>query len=175
MIPLALSYAFAAPLWPAYAEAAAIGDYEWIRKTIYHSVIPLAAMVGLSAIILVACRNTLVPLLSGGRLHIGMALASATGAWMVMAALRSVLSVVAGGCGLLRHLAVAVPMCAVAAFLPCLILSHSAAPVEVPLLATAACELAVAGVTLYDIRNFFRMAGAGHAGRVDYRECDARA
>jgi hypothetical protein len=152
LIPLALSYAFAAPLWPAYAEAVAVGDYKWIKKTIYRSVVPLAMMLGISAVALVACRNTLVPLLSGGRLHVGLSMALAAAAWMVMAGLRWMLSVVAGGCGLLRHLAVAVPICAVAAFLPCVLLSRAAAPVEVPLLATAACEFAIAAVVAYDIR-----------------------
>jgi O-antigen/teichoic acid export membrane protein len=175
MIPLALSYAFAAPLWPAYAEAVAVGDHEWVRKTVYRSVIPLALMLGMSALALVAFRNTIVPLLSGGRLHVGLAMASATGVWMVMAGLRAVLSVVAGGCGLLRHLAVAVPICAGVAFLPCLLLSRATAPVELPLLATAACELAIAAVVVYDTRNLLRLGAAGRVGRVDYEECDARA
>jgi hypothetical protein len=138
-------------------------------------VIPLALMLGMSALALVAFRNTIVPLLSGGRLHVGLAMASATGVWMVMAGLRAVLSVVAGGCGLLRHLAVAVPICAGVAFLPCLLLSRATAPVELPLLATAACELAIAAVVVYDTRNLLRLGAAGRVGRVDYEECDARA
>jgi O-antigen/teichoic acid export membrane protein len=166
MVPLALGYAFAAPLWPAYAEAVAVGDYGWIRKTIHRSVVPLAVMVGISAVAMVACRNTLVPLLSGGRLHIGLAMASATGAWMVMASLRAVLSVVANGCGLLGRLAVAVPICAAAAYLPCFLLPHTAAPVEVPPLVTAACELAVVAVIVHDVRKFLGRVEPSRAGLV---------
>ena len=174
-VPLALGSAFAAPLWPAYAEAAAVGDHVWIKRTMYRSVIPLVAMASLSAIALVACRNTIVPLLSGGRLNIGLAMASATGAWMVAAGSRAVLSIVAGGCGLLRHLAVAVPMSAMAAFLPCLLLTHSAAPLEVPLLATAGCELAIVAVIVLDIRHYFRMAGIARAEPASCEACGARA
>jgi O-antigen/teichoic acid export membrane protein len=149
--PLAITNALTGPLWPAYAEAAAVKDFIWIRKTVSRSLALVASVMVASVIVLTIAYQPLLQTLSRGHLHSDLGMAVATGVWAIAVALRSVLGVAAGGCSLLKNAAVAVPALAAAAFLPCLRLAGPGVPTEFGPLVTAACELTVASILIRDI------------------------
>jgi O-antigen/teichoic acid export membrane protein len=150
-VPLAITNALAGPLWPAYAEAAAVADFLWIKKTVYRSLILVASVMVVSAIALVTMRQSLLRVLSHGQLHSDLGMTVATGVWAVAVSLRSVLGVAALGCSLFKNAAVVVPVLAAAAFFPCLPFVGRHVPIEFGPLFTAACEFAVAFVLMRDI------------------------
>jgi O-antigen/teichoic acid export membrane protein len=161
MVPMAITSAFVAPLWPAYAEAAAVGDAAWIGKTVSRSMALFVALGVIPAAVLAIVRDPLMRFSSHGRLHLAPQLALATAAWMIVVALRVVLSSPVGGCGLLNRVAVAMPVFAALAYAPCFIHSSRGIPFFMVPLATAFCELAVVLVMVRDIRRLFRsMRGA---------------
>jgi O-antigen/teichoic acid export membrane protein len=165
-LPLAVTNALIGPLWPAYAEAAVVGDFVWIRKTVNRSLVLVASVMAVSVIALVAAYQPLLRILSRGHLHSGRGMAVATGVWAIAVALRTVVAIAAGGCSLFKNAAVAVPVLAVAAFLPCLGHAGLGVPIEFGPLLTSGCELTVAFVLIRDIYIFLHTADSRSLANV---------
>jgi O-antigen/teichoic acid export membrane protein len=155
-IPLALTSAFAAPLWPAYAEAAASADFIWIRRTLLRSLVLFVGLTILPTAIIELTHHQIVNLLSHGDVEVGTGMALAVGIWSAVVALRQVIAVVAGGCNLLKNQAIAVPICALVAFLPALVHSQRMISVSAVPLLTAACEFVIVLVIGRDVKNMLR-------------------
>jgi len=103
------------PLWPAYSEAFARGDFSWLRSTFRKSLMVNAAIAGLPILALALSAGWLAPFISRGTLHATRQLALATAALSFLVATRHTVSMMVNGCGYLRRTAVTFPLAAVAA------------------------------------------------------------
>lgn len=72
------------PLWPAYAEATAKGDAEWVRKTLKRSLALATGFALAAAIPLVVFGNFLIHTWVGGALKPSFALLAGLGTWQVV-------------------------------------------------------------------------------------------
>jgi len=103
------------PLWPAYSEAFARGDFSWLRSTFRKSLMVNAAIAGLPILALALSAGWLAPFISRGTLHATRQLALATAALSFLVATRHTVSMMVNGCCYLRRTAVTFPLAAVAA------------------------------------------------------------
>lgn len=85
VIPTILGIALI-PLWPAYGEAAARGDYAWVWRTLRRSFITSVGLAGLGAIVLVCAGNWVIKLWVGNVIATSMLLLVAFGIWQVVQA-----------------------------------------------------------------------------------------
>jgi O-antigen/teichoic acid export membrane protein len=59
----------AAPLWPAYAEAIARGDFQWIRRTLRKTLLIAFGISCMASLLLLVLAPTLIRLWIGTRIH----------------------------------------------------------------------------------------------------------
>lgn len=75
-----------APLWPAYGEAIARGDIDWVRKTVRRSFIIAIGFSGLCSVVLVAIGDLLIDRWVGSVIDVPMLLLLGLGIWKVLEA-----------------------------------------------------------------------------------------
>ncbi len=90
------------PLWPAYAEAAAAGDIEWIRSTLVRSVRSVFVGAVAVSVLLVAVSGRLVRLLSHDAVCPGSGVLLAFGAWSVVLATGNAVAMALNGLAVVR-------------------------------------------------------------------------
>jgi O-antigen/teichoic acid export membrane protein len=95
------------PLWPAYGEAHARGDHEWVRRTLLKSARLSASTALVLATALALAAPTLIPYWAGAEVVVPFELCAALAIWSVLFAVGSALAVFLNGIGVLRFQAVA--------------------------------------------------------------------
>jgi O-antigen/teichoic acid export membrane protein len=73
------------PLWPAYGEAAARGDREWVKSTVYHSLGYNLAIFGPLALGLAAFGKMIVHVWVGNQVHPTFPLLFGMATWTILA------------------------------------------------------------------------------------------
>jgi O-antigen/teichoic acid export membrane protein len=99
---LAIIAVFVAPLWPAYAEAAARGDRAWVRQTLLRSLAITAALVTAVVIGMIGVGKLLMLVWVGHALVYSLPLFLAYGAWAILKSLGNALAAFLNGLGQLR-------------------------------------------------------------------------
>jgi O-antigen/teichoic acid export membrane protein len=105
ILPLLIGI-IAGPMWPAYADAVASGDGQWIRKTFKRTVIGLGTMTFAATLILVIYGNIILTLWVGPQMRVSFALLLAFGVRCVLSAYLQPLSFLLNGMGKLRAQAI---------------------------------------------------------------------
>ena len=95
------------PLWPAYGEAVARGDHEWVRMAFRRSLIMSAAVAIPLALVLGAIARPLVHAWAGVGVVPGTALLLALVAWAVVITLSTPISTFLNGTGVIGPQAIA--------------------------------------------------------------------
>jgi len=72
-------------LWPAYSEALASGDMEWVRSTLRRSLKCLVALGAMAAVVLVLMGRPLIRLWVGPSVVVDSGLLLGLGCWLVLA------------------------------------------------------------------------------------------
>lgn len=101
LAPLLLNLALG-PLWPAYAEAAARGDAEWVRHTLNRSIKLALLVTGPPALILVLFGAPIIHLWVGNKVVPTFELLLALGLSSVIMAISEALSMFMNGLNILR-------------------------------------------------------------------------
>ena len=96
LAPLLLNLALA-PLWPAYAEAAARGDADWVRRTLSRSIKLALLVTGLPALILVLFGAPITHLWVGDKVVPTIQLLLALGLLSVIVAVSNALAMFMNG------------------------------------------------------------------------------
>jgi O-antigen/teichoic acid export membrane protein len=150
-IPMLLFSLFWFPLWPAYADAHARGDYGWMHLTLRRSrqlalfvEAPIVGAIGLAMPWLVAAWT-------GGRLRPSLAEACATAVFVMFVSLSAVYAVPVLACGRVRVLSASMAVVGVMAFLP-MAVPVSALPVAIVPLWVAGCEALALAVCVWECR-----------------------
>lgn len=81
---LSLLAMLSAPLWPAYAEALAKGDFVWVARILRRSLLITGACALVAAIVFVAFGPSAIGAWSAGRVHPGFLLLLGLGCWIVL-------------------------------------------------------------------------------------------
>jgi O-antigen/teichoic acid export membrane protein len=90
------------PLWPAYGEAKARGDWLWIKKTLARSMFATFFFAATAAILLVGCHKTLLQLWVGTKHVFPFALVAWYALWMVLKGLGGTYSYFLNGMNVMR-------------------------------------------------------------------------
>lgn len=143
------------PLWPAYGEALARGDGNWVRRTYQRSLLLTLLLAGIPLAIAAVLAPRLVSLFSSRTLAAGHGLAAGVAVLCFCIALRHTISMMVNGCGYLRRTSFAFP--AAVAFAASALLTPKGflAPGSVPLW-VAAAETIVIAVLLTDASRILR-------------------
>jgi O-antigen/teichoic acid export membrane protein len=72
------------PLWPAYAEAVAVGDVDWVRATLRRSLLAVLSIAVPACTALVIFGDSLLDLWVGGAVESSTALLVGLGVWTVL-------------------------------------------------------------------------------------------
>jgi O-antigen/teichoic acid export membrane protein len=86
-----------APLWPAYGEAIARGDHEWVRKTLKRSLVLVTAASTLVSLVLVLAGGKIINLWVSGAVVPPFALLLGLGVWKVFETIGNTLAVYLNG------------------------------------------------------------------------------
>jgi O-antigen/teichoic acid export membrane protein len=114
---LAIIAVFVAPLWPAYADAAARGDRAWVRRTLVRSLIVTASLVTAVVVMLIVTGKFLMLLWVGHALVYSLPLFLAYGVWAIMKSVGNALAAFLNGLGQLSsQAALAVAFAAASVF-----------------------------------------------------------
>lgn len=95
-----------APLWPAYAEARARGDYAWIRKTFWRSLVATAVVAGALSVVLAILAGPIAARWVGNAITPPGSLVTAFAAWSFVLACGMAFSYFWNGMHMLRLQAV---------------------------------------------------------------------
>lgn len=90
------------PLWPAYAEAAAAGDVDWIRSTLMRSMRYVFVGAVAASVLLVAVSSRVVRLLSHNAVCPRSGVLLAFGAWSVVLATGNAVAMALNGLAVVR-------------------------------------------------------------------------
>jgi len=90
------------PLWPAYGEAAARGDWDWVRGTLRRSLTVVTVSMVPAVCVMVALGPSAVELWTSARVHVDRALVIALSAQVAVTSLAIPLSVGMNGLNALR-------------------------------------------------------------------------
>jgi O-antigen/teichoic acid export membrane protein len=93
---------FVAPLWPAYAEAAARGDTAWIRHTLRRSLQATATVMFAIVAVLVVFGKPIIVAWAGAAAGYSLALVAAYGAWAVAKGIGGTIAAFLNGMNVLR-------------------------------------------------------------------------
>jgi O-antigen/teichoic acid export membrane protein len=91
------------PLWPAYGEAIARGDMDWVRQTLKRSLLLAALFSATAAALLLLLGPWLIGLWVGPALQVPMPLLLALGLWKTFEGVGFALAMFLNGGGLLRY------------------------------------------------------------------------
>ena len=130
---LAVIAVFVAPLWPAYAEAAARGDREWVRRTLVRSLSITAALIAVVVIALILSGKLLMSLWVGDALSYSLPLFLAYGLWTVLKSVGNTLAAFLNGLGQLKSQAALAVIFAAASVLAKIYLAGELGVAGVPL------------------------------------------
>jgi O-antigen/teichoic acid export membrane protein len=97
---------FLAPLWPAYADARARGDYAWIRTTFLRSLVATAVVAGVLSIVLAVLAGPIAARWVGNAIDPPASLVTAFAAWSFVLACGMAFSYFWNGMHMLRLQAV---------------------------------------------------------------------
>ena len=148
---------FMTPLWPAYSEAWARGNFGWVRTTFRRSILVNAAIAGLPVFLLAAVAPRLTGFLSKGTVRASLPLAFAAALLSFLVASRHTVSMMVNGCGYFRRTMIAFPLAALLALSYPLWPRFLPGEYGVPLWVCAA-ESAVLAALLLDARRILRSA-----------------
>ena len=95
-----------APLWPAYADARARGDYAWIRKTLWRSLLATAVVAGALSVALAVLAGPIAARWVGNAITPPASLVTAFAAWSFVLACGMAFSYFWNGMHMLRLQAV---------------------------------------------------------------------
>lgn len=90
------------PLWPAYGEALARGDVDWVRKIFWRSLQLVLAVSLPCCMLLVFAGPWILRIFFGKTMHASMPLLIALGTWGVVSAVSSTVSIFLNGAGVLK-------------------------------------------------------------------------
>jgi O-antigen/teichoic acid export membrane protein len=113
LAPTLLSFALM-PLWPAYRESLARGDWAWISRTLRRSLLLAAAINIPSAIFLTFAGPTVLHLWVGDKIHPTFVLMLGLGLWLAMNTLNGPLAMLLNGANAMGFQAVCAILMAVA-------------------------------------------------------------
>jgi|YelNatPaOPRAMG01_1025707.scaffolds.fasta_scaffold03368_5 O-antigen/teichoic acid export membrane protein len=91
-----------APLWPAYAEALARGDMNWVKKTLGRSLKLILLSTGPIAIFLIIFGNQILHLWVGPKINPPLLLSIGLGIWMVVLPFGSAMSILLNAANIFR-------------------------------------------------------------------------
>jgi O-antigen/teichoic acid export membrane protein len=103
---------FMTPLWPAYSEAWARGDFRWVRSTFRRSLLVNGLICGLPILLLASIAPWLTGFLSKGTVRASLPLAFAAGLMSFLMSTRHTVSMMVNGCGYLRRTMITFPLAA---------------------------------------------------------------
>jgi O-antigen/teichoic acid export membrane protein len=110
------------PLWPAYGEAVARGDHEWVRRTFRRSLKYAMLVSGAAAALFVIFGHGIVQLWVGSSINPSLILLVGFGIWTVMSSAGSAIAIFLNGAGVLRfQIGTALSMAIAAVFLKLLL------------------------------------------------------
>src|SRR5256885_15367442 len=94
------------PLWPAYRDAAVLGDMDWVRTTLRRSLV-LAAVINVPAtLVLLAAGRQIVHLWVGDKVTPSALLLAALACWALLNAVGGPLAMLLNGLDAIRFQAV---------------------------------------------------------------------
>ena len=162
-IPLTFSALFWMPLWPAYRDALARGDRQWIMKTLRWQLKVIVLFLGPLLLGLALLTPLFVRVWTRSVIQAPLTLALSVAVLIFCMTARGALSVLLAGCGRLRLPAIALPLCATLALCAMLVPRIHTEPSLVPLWVSV-CELLAVSLLLFDVRHVVR------SGRSDLSE-----
>jgi len=101
------------PLWPAYGEAVARRDLEWVRRTLVRSLLLAFLMCGLLSVTFVFFGKAIVQIWIGPEIQPSFILLLGMGIWAVLAGVGNTLSAFLNGANLIRFQVVCASLMAV--------------------------------------------------------------
>lgn len=108
---------FVAPLWPAYGEALARGDVQWVRAVLLRSLMLSCALTSICSVPLVLMAPMLVKAWTGHRLAPELFLAAGLGFWMVLSTVGNALAMFMNAANVIRPQAITAIALAVGALI----------------------------------------------------------
>lgn len=105
LAPMFLSLALA-PLWPAYSEALARRDLQWVNRTLRRSIVVATTVNVPSAAVLFLSAPSILSLWVGDAVSVSTLLLSSLAIWLVLNSLNGPLSMLLLGANALRFLAI---------------------------------------------------------------------
>ena len=130
-----------APLWPAYSEAIARGDREWVRRTFNRSLLAAAAVSGGLSLVLVMIGRPLIHLWVGDVVQPSLLLLAGLAVWRVVEACGNAIAYYMNGANLMRVQATVGAVSAVTKVLLKIALVRAIGPAGIPWGATIAFTL----------------------------------
>ena len=106
LLPTTAILAILLPLWPAYRDALARGETEWVRHTLTKSLWRTVGFMVPSSLVIIAAADIVVPAWIGSAVKPSTGLLVGAGAWAVFAAVSTALSVFLVALGRIRFLVV---------------------------------------------------------------------
>jgi O-antigen/teichoic acid export membrane protein len=101
MIPLFLAM-FTGPLWPAYGEAIAKGDFPWVKTTLRNSLLGTAVIAAAMSLVMFRSANFILKVWVHGLLHPAAALLAGFAVWAVFEASGSALAMFLNGAAIIK-------------------------------------------------------------------------
>ncbi len=130
-----------APLWPAYGEAIARGDRDWVRRTLNRSLLAAAAVSGGLSLVLVVIGRPLIHLWVGDVVQPTLLLLVGFAVWRVVEACGNAVAYYMNGANLMRVQAMVGAVSAVTKVLLKIALVRVIGPAGIPWGATVAFAL----------------------------------
>lgn len=87
LVPTGIVGAILAPLWPAYGDAIARGDYRWVAMTLRRSALGTVLFIAPAAAALVLAAQSIIPAWIGSTVQPEFALILAYGVWVVLSSM----------------------------------------------------------------------------------------
>lgn len=106
LLPTTMVLAVLMPLWPAYRDALARGETDWVRHTLTKSLWRTFGFMLPSSLLIIAAADFIVELWIGTAVEPSTSLLAGSGAWAVFAAICAALSVYLAASGRIRFLVI---------------------------------------------------------------------
>ena len=101
LVSMAASF-IVAPLWPAYGEAMERRDYQWIRRTLYRSLLLVSGVSVFLSTALVIFGSRIINLWVGSSIHPSPLLLAGLGIWGVVSGVSSSVAMFLNGLSVIR-------------------------------------------------------------------------
>jgi O-antigen/teichoic acid export membrane protein len=128
------------PLWPAYGEAVARGDLDWVRRTFRRSIVVSLVLTVVPTIILIPVAQPIIDRWIGPEVTPPIGLIVGIGAWAVVNAVSLALAMLFNGCGVLRFQVVVATAMAVSNLVLSIVLVQGIG-IEGPIIATVGTQI----------------------------------